>query len=153
MRALTVEELEFVSGGEADPPIIVTGKRNPVTPGWGVIYPDDLAMWGLDIMDFVNTGEFVLTGGGGSSSEQIAKRQAEFLRKVKVERLANNMVRITFNRDVTFSAQTPLGNMIGTVKAGSTFEGPDKKGGPRGANGIPDVIDGLLAYDGGVTWR
>lgn len=158
MRALTMEELEFVSGGEDDPAeiVTVTGVPNGPTPGWGVLYPEDLAMLGLTISDYTSSGDFVLVAGGGSSSQAINRRTQQFLQNVKIERLANNQVRVTLNRDVIFSGNHFLlgGDAVGLVKAGSIIVGTDTAGGPRGrANGIPDFIDKALSYEGGVVWR
>lgn len=153
MRALTMDEVGFVSGGD-DGPVVVTAPRNPaVTPGWGVIYPDDLALSGMTIMDLISTGEFIFTGSGGGQTAQ--QREAQFRANTRIERTADGLVKVTFLRDVLISANVPtVGQTAALLQAGSVIVGEDRSGGRGGsANGIPDILDRALSYNGGLTWR
>jgi hypothetical protein len=142
-----MDEVCSVSGGE-DPDeketevVVVTGIRRDDDSGGGSLGP-------------IFTGfELSMISGGSSGAQATAQRQAEFLRNVIVERLPNGDVRVTFLRDVTFSANVPtVGNVTSRQEAGSQFTGRDQTGGSRGRpNNIPDVIDRALSYSGGVTW-
>jgi hypothetical protein len=153
MRALTMDELEFVSGGEDDPAeiVTVTGVPNGPTPGWGVLYPEDLALTGQIIGDYISTGEFSLTNIGNNAQKA---RIATFLANTTRTVNSNGTVTVTFNVPVSITGNVPLfGTYQFSGQAGDRITGTDKGGGARGGpNGIPDLLDKILNSGATIRW-
>ncbi|GIU67100.1 hypothetical protein [Candidatus Phycosocius spiralis] len=155
MRALTVEELEFVSGGEE---VVVTAKRNPVTPGWNVIYAEDMYLfpWTQSFNSYLSDSGFSgfeTVGVDFDLSEQQA-RLAAFLANTTRTRNADGTVTITFKVPVTIIGNVPFyGDYTLKVQAGDKVTGSDSKGGARGGpNGIPDLLDSLIEGQSIIRW-
>lgn len=157
MRALTMDELGFVSGG--DDTVIVTGPRylNRILEEMNSLDydPED---FGFNLMGggggggigAGESGEFTLTGLNAAQRARLAA----FLANTTRTRNANGTVTVTFNLRVSISGNVPFyGNYQFNGQAGDNLTGSDRSGGSQGgANGIPDLLDALISGGGTITW-